>query len=51
MKLTSKQRLEIEDLVVAQYLVTVNKPINIEDLIRMIVQLALNEVEELRDGK
>ena len=47
MRISDKQRVEIEDLVVAQYMVTVNKPTNIEDMIKMIVNLALNEVEEM----
>lgn len=49
MKISEKHRIEIEDLVVAQYLITANKPENIEDMIRMIVQLTLNEVEEVED--
>ena len=45
---TQKQRLEIKKLVIAQWLITVNKPLNIEDMIRMIVNLILNEVEGMR---
>ena len=50
MLVSNKQRLEIEKLVIAQWLITVNKPNNIEDMIKMIVNLTLNEVEELENG-
>jgi len=49
-KIGDKQRIEIEKLVIAKWLITVNKPTTIEDMIRMIVQLTLNEVEEVEDG-
>jgi len=51
MKISDKLRSEIEDIVIAEMMVTANKPSNIEEGIRVAIQLTLNEVEELENEK